>query len=46
MRPKKLRTTGSGDLFRARLDQIIDDMRKRIAIGRAMPTCEQEISRL
>jgi IS5 family transposase len=24
MRPKKLRTTGSGDLFRARLDQIIN----------------------
>ena len=24
MRPKKHRTTGSGDLFRARLDQIIN----------------------
>ncbi|MGF6431059.1 hypothetical protein [Bradyrhizobium elkanii] len=24
MRPKKQRTTGSGDLFRARLDQIIN----------------------
>jgi len=24
MRPKKTETTGSGDLFRARLDQIID----------------------
>jgi IS5 family transposase len=24
MRPKKYRTTGSGDLFRARLDQIIN----------------------
>jgi hypothetical protein len=34
MRPKKHETTGSGDLFRARLDQIINMTRR----GRLVPT--------
>jgi IS5 family transposase len=33
MRPKKQRTTGSGDLFRARLDQIIDMKHELVRLG-------------
>jgi transposase, IS5 family len=33
MRPKKQQTTGSGDLFRARLDQIIDMKHELVRLG-------------
>jgi transposase, IS5 family len=33
MRPKKQRTTGSSDLFRARLDQIIDMKHELVRLG-------------
>jgi IS5 family transposase len=34
MRPKKRETTGSSDLFRARLDQIINIKHELVQVGR------------
>jgi IS5 family transposase len=39
MRPKKHKTTGSNDLFRARLDQIINLKHELVVFLRGGPPC-------